>query len=121
MKYDLTKAQIEKINKAIELAQEPGACKYMVDGKPCCVIGQLAALEGVPAVVLDRTEFTVSALIKRNQLPEFASYPREFLYLLQRKWDCSKSIPIENARAEMHKFLDLSIGEIHAKLRELEV
>lgn len=118
MKYELTKTQVEKVNKAIELAQEPGACKYMVDGKPCCVIGQLAALEGVPANVLD-TELTVSALIKLNKLPEFASYPRELLFLLQRKWDCSKSIPIEKARANMRDFLDLSIGEIHAKLREL--
>jgi len=106
MKYDLTKAQLEKLNKAIDLAEEPGSCKYVSDGKFCCVIAQLAFLEGVSITRLDSL-LNVEEYLKEGKLPELSAYPRQLLSFMQIRWDHSASFSsIKDARDWMRQILD---------------
>lgn len=101
MKYDLTKEQVEKLNKAIDLAEEPGGCRYAIDGKPCCVIGQLAVLEGVPVSELD-SAYGIELFLKRgclSPISALAAYPLDLLICMQVRWDNSFSFSsIDDAR-----------------------
>lgn len=97
--------QIDKLNKAIDLAEEFGACIYTQDGKPCCVIAQLAALEGIDVKRLDVNLKSIDAYLRTERFKELDVYPREFLVGLQNIWD-SKQIykTADNARAAMRQF-----------------
>jgi hypothetical protein len=95
-----TKKQAEKLHRAIDLAQDPGACTYVrPDGQgPRCVIAQLAVLEGVSLETLrvwdaasesggsvaihklGETGVEVPAAIDAYSLPELR-------YRVQERWD----------------------------------
>ncbi len=47
LKQLLGRAKVAKLRQAVLKARKPGACVYW-DRGPCCVIAQLAVLEGVP-------------------------------------------------------------------------
>jgi hypothetical protein len=87
--------QIENIKKAIELAKQnghQGECRYVTDGKPDCVVAQLATIEGVSIEDLAKWEkknVLAAAMFNKpgaNSLRE-KGYNTEFLLLLQRIWD----------------------------------
>lgn len=96
----MTKRQIEKLREAIRLAEGPGECKYC-NGGPLCVIGQLAAIEGI-GVVRMRTWGTSGI---RDGATDFGrrleAYPPALLERLQRIWDWKAEYGIETQRAEM--------------------
>lgn len=107
----LTPAQVEKVARAIELAWAPGECKYQVDGAPCCVLGQLAALEGVPVETLrmwDGLAHELGASGIDDILERFytdnplVAYPSGLLVKLQAEWDASRVDP-EEARMYMRE------------------
>jgi hypothetical protein len=47
MPQSLTADQMERLRLAAERAELPGACRYVVDRRPCCVVAQPAVLERV--------------------------------------------------------------------------
>ena len=80
--------QMDKLNKAIELAREPGSCQYVTDGEPCCVIAQLYILEGGTVDELRQWRSTViSHVLYEVNPPQLASYPKDLLADLQYTWD----------------------------------
>lgn len=85
----LTKKQRKNLNLAIDRARGPGACSYVIDDEPGCVIGQLAAIEGVSVNQLNTwgTQ-TVKYLCDKNELPEpLTRYPNVLLRQVQKVWD----------------------------------
>jgi hypothetical protein len=46
MKELISRKQMDRLLEAATLAREPGACRYVKDEQPCCVIAQLAVLHG---------------------------------------------------------------------------
>lgn len=77
----------ENIKKACELAQVPGECKYVVDEKPCCVMGQLYVLEGFDINDLKETSDMFCNIITDNQQLIDKKYGQLRLYDLQCYWD----------------------------------
>jgi hypothetical protein len=57
MKAKISQEQMNKLLEAARFACDPGACRYVKDGEPCCVIAQLAVLHGANVSVL--VEFDV--------------------------------------------------------------
>lgn len=101
---------------AIEKAQGRGKCEYFSDGKPRCVIGQLASLNGTTKEELYEWDFlrghegsinssvkTVLTLIEPESLQPFDS---GLLISLQVCWDTYESD--ESAKAAM-----VSLVEAH--------
>jgi len=106
MKFSFTQDQIDKLNKAIDLAEEFGACLYTQDGKPCCVIAQLASLEGINVKRFDVGLKPIDAYLRLGRFKELDVYPREFLVGLQNIWDSKQIYKTEdNARAAMRQFV----------------
>ncbi len=99
----ITKEQDEKIRRAITSAQQPGECLYVANGQPCCIIAQLATLEGLEIEELTAwdMEYTthpdgtksalnaISTILDRNPLAQhvFTGYDTGTLAQLQRHWD----------------------------------
>jgi hypothetical protein len=90
----LTQTQVEKLKQAVANAQGQGQCAYVIDGKPGCVIGQLAVLEGVSAESLQQWPSSkIWALLKLDggesapQCSVLKEYPATLLQGLQDEWD----------------------------------
>ncbi len=83
----LTQDQAEKLRKAISQAQKFGGCKYVSEDKPCCVIAQLATLEGVPLEKLREWDEANSQSVLAIQPEELASYSFSRLSQIQNFWD----------------------------------
>ena len=80
----------DNIAKACELAREPGGCKYIdEDGYPCCVIGQLYALEGFDTNDLKDVNKFSSYIESENMFLLSDKYGKERLDNLQNYWDDS--------------------------------
>ena len=83
----------ENVRKACELAKLPGGCTYVADGKPACVIGQLAVLEGCTVEQLsdfEQDNLNVAVLFLLDEEPfktKLAKYNSSFLDMLQMEWD----------------------------------
>lgn len=117
----LTKDQIKKLYAAINSAREPGGCKYVSDGVPCCVIAQLATLEGVPLETLERWNSTEDILDGQDSITELYAkqqpatgmlnekYGIVFLRDLQDIWDNVAST-VRGGRAAMRKRVQAAIG-----------
>jgi len=110
--------QKEKLLKAIELAQGPGKCLYVVDGEPCCVVGQLAALENIPASFFDGViEIKVGSTTfeyERNgrsidvfsDLLAKLDYNEKMLERLQNIWDFSGKEDVETCKQQMRDIVN---------------
>jgi hypothetical protein len=82
----------EDLLKAIELAQNPGKCEYFVDGKPMCVMGQLAAINGAKEkdFLFVKEQCIENILLCDNAAKQyFENYPDGLLSSLQVNWDCT--------------------------------
>lgn len=93
----LTVEQKKRLLRAIDTASGPGACRYVYDGAPCCVVAQLAALEGISVermAAWDASSQTVWGLFAGGRSgPELAPYRigdeegNPLLDRLQAIWD----------------------------------
>src|SRR5690606_23458401 len=89
----LTDEQRENLLLAIERAKDSGACRYVKNGEPCCVIGQYAYLTGVPIETLeewDRSGHAGSSLNVWFLISNGGYSPglsADFLWAIQRVWD----------------------------------
>lgn len=112
----------ENVKKACELACGPGDCKYFVDDKPHCVIGQLAVLEG--CTVQELKEFKkrvkddgsfadgVLNLIEHEPFKtKLSKYNAEFLDKLQHYWDSDTRINNEALLEEAERLYDCVVGQ----------
>ena len=86
MKKKLAEKLRENLKTAIKLAKKPGACEYHLNGKPCCVIGQLMHIENmdlnVPNISID-----VLFETKPKSFAKLKKYPLRLLSDLQFEWD----------------------------------
>lgn len=100
--------EINNLRKAIDLAEKPGGCKYVRNGKPCCVIAQLAVLEGIPVEQIskwDVSKFPGIGSLLLEPLVNGASaitskYPIILLNNLQGVWDTALDTALEAARRD---------------------
>ena len=96
----LTKKQQKNVEKAISLARKQGGCTYIDARGPCCIIGQLAALEGVSNAQLKVwNEFRPAGQIQKCDMifyvmkynvegaDKLKTYPPRVLDSLQIVWD----------------------------------
>lgn len=112
----LSEEQLDRLNTAIDRARRPGSCQYAHGGKPCCVIGQLAALEGASVSTLERWDGCMSfngggldasdivTLIEEEVADDFG-YPSQLLNDLQGVWDCEEGLTDDETREEMRKIV----------------
>lgn len=120
---EITREQYNKIVKAIRSAQKPGKCSYEHAGEPCCVIGQLAALEGVSPETLiewDRMDSSrvTDVLDKYEDLGQEAlgEYPLRLLQDLQDHWDDPLTYSLVSSRTP--RTLDEQADEIRERLED---
>lgn len=84
----MTEEQIARLQTAIDKAENPGECRYVVDGRPSCVIAQLYILEGGSVDTLEEWGATVIGCVLNERHPaELAHYPKTLLQSLQYLWD----------------------------------
>jgi hypothetical protein len=128
----LTDERKKRLHAAIDAAQGYSRCQYVTPDKdaPQCVIGQLAALEGVTADQLKEWHGTVNYVIQpfRNldgvmkrafeTSDRLDAYPTHLLRALQARWDEPRAYDLvakkqededvgaAKARADMHKIVD---------------
>lgn len=102
MSTELTPEQREKLEQAVDLARGAGACRYVLNGAPGCVVAQVAVLEGVPLSTLREwdtsTENDAPSVYDRT--PELREYPRDLIAALQLEWDGAVADPTD-ARGRM--------------------
>lgn len=116
----LTQEQKDMLHKAIELAQKPGMCNYLIDGEPCCVIGQLGMLNSISiedmrkwsGITVDDLYFSKNTNRNFQQLWDIDMI---LLVKLQKMWDHRDSSMIEfknetELRKNMHEVVDNYIG-----------
>lgn len=106
----ITAEQKEKLYRAIELARNAGGCEYVYKGKPCCVIAQLASIEGI---TIDNMKEWGSKAIASIWFSGMISirpllvYPSYVLTLIQSAWDDThNSFAEETRRANMKAIVD---------------
>jgi hypothetical protein len=100
----MTEQQIKNLRTAIENAKNAGACAYVRNGEPDCVIGQLGFLEGVSGDQLDSWHGPVDLIISNpdglyEKSEVLKSYDEDLLCSLQSIWD-SHSMNIEDEAVE---------------------
>jgi len=96
----------EKLLKAIDLAQGPGKCLYVVDGKPCCVVGQLAILEGVAIDFFEQRNkmgcrYNELSIGPFTELTSELDYNECMLQKLQSIWDGAGEEDVEKYKQQM--------------------
>lgn len=85
----ITQKQKENLLLAAQRAIHPGACTYTLNNNPCCVIGQLAHIEGVSLEIIDT--WGNRTVINLDDRPTFLGYPMDLLNRLQCIWDLGSS------------------------------
>lgn len=111
----LTPEQCQKLQTAIDNAREPGECRYTKDDQPCCVIAQLATLEGVSVETLKKLDDLSTNSIDhildygskqpceyepyKMMAEKLQSYPTKMLQSMQNQWDSTTNSYV--ARDEM--------------------
>lgn len=82
--------------KALELATMAGACLYVHNGKPCCIIAQLYVLEGgkVEDMLSVKNKLGEWSAVKHvyEDLapPQLTKYPKNLLITMQARWDAAE-------------------------------
>jgi hypothetical protein len=105
----------QNLLKAIELAVSPGECKYFNDGKPCCVVGQLFALEGAKVEEFDECN-GVSIGYPNSKIAHVMhyldSYDTDLLDDLQSMWDrdLDSEEDIDERKAQMVELVNFYEG-----------
>lgn len=105
------------LHEAINRARRRGECQYVVDGEPCCVIGQFGALSGLSIAEMqhgsgmEKQASHVSPLVNFNKVGVTGrlifsnlNVPDDLLYHLQSIWDVGKDE--EKGREQMRSFLN---------------
>lgn len=117
---DLTLSQRVNLHLAIDRARSPGHCLYAEDGAPCCPIGQLADIEGVPVHVLrawDADSDSASGIASTKAgTAALLDYPLDLLDRVQESCDegWADAAPVdrpEPIRAQMHAMVDAWGGD----------
>lgn len=105
----MTEEQIARLQTAIDKAKNPGKCRYVVDGRPSCVIAQLYILEGGSVDTLGKWRSTViGCILEEQRPPKLAHYPKGLLQNLQYLWDVGVNdadTRREAMREEVAKFI----------------
>lgn len=95
----MTNDIVEMLHEAIKRAKNRGACEYVKDGAPCCVIGQFGTLLGIPLDILENGtpkeiyELTVTVNdlnglgVDRRTIFRNCGAPMKLLTRLQSIWD----------------------------------
>lgn len=100
----LTETQKDILHRAIDLAKGYGECEYTMDGKPCCVIGQLAFLTGCS---INKMGEWSGQTVDNEDVPNFIGINKYFLKQIQRIWDgTGERMDPERARDKMHNMVD---------------
>jgi hypothetical protein len=100
----ITQAQKDKLFVAISKAKQYRGRHYTDNGGPCCVIGQLAFLEGIPISYIETWDMEIINSILGNTssfLEPLRLYPRILLSTLQNQWDHGSYEEEEIARHHM--------------------
>lgn len=111
MKDKLTEEQIARLQTAIDKAENPGARRYVVDGRPSCVIAQLYILEGGSVDTLEWWQWqstVIGCILEEQRPPELVHYPEGLLQNLQYLWDvgvADADTRREAMREEVAKFV----------------
>ncbi len=114
MGKELTKEQENNVLLAIDSAEEAGTCEYVINGQPCCVIAQLAVIEGVTTDTMESWRHSggdgdPKSMIVGDVLDSFDTpldeYPRALLVSIQAVWD-TNYCEID-AREKMRDRLDI--------------
>ena len=115
MKALITQEMMDRLLEAAERAEAPGACRYVRDGEPCCVIAQLGALEGATVEQMANaagevepyededgdTDHGIGSSLADVFLEDFGlskAWPQAPLVAVQKQWDAAKGVDIEEAR-----------------------
>lgn len=92
---------------AIKKAVHPGGCRYLIDGKPACVIAQLYVLKGGAPEDMESWHGTgVLRIVDERMVPLLMDEPRFLMEHLQYVWDTSYNKTAEEGQASMMKVLD---------------
>lgn len=98
--------------KALSLAKNPGNCKYVQDGKPCCIIAQLFVLEGGTVEEMGEENYPEWSTIRRvyhdQAPPQLTKYPLELLVAMQSNWDRENGVfdSIKSRRDTIKQIID---------------
>lgn len=94
----ITRAQRDTLHSAIDLAKNPGMCKYVIEegDVACCVIAQLGILEGTTVnqmwntwggMIVSNLTSTSFICVPVEGIEFLTKYPMELLVALQNTWD----------------------------------
>lgn len=106
----LTEAQKNNLLLAINKAEGFGLCRYTKDmgTQPNCVIGQLAAIHGIPMAEIltwrGKGIDYIGLMLPFNS--PLRSYPLDLLIALQKRWDNGRPDGEKEAREEMRKMVE---------------
>lgn len=96
----MKKEVIDNLHKAIDLAQTPTQCYYVLEGQPCCVVAQFAVLSGLPVEAMKHWEGMASDAPRITLAFKEADVEVDILVLrdIQFTWDqgtITKGIPVK--------------------------
>lgn len=100
----MTRDQIEKLHKAVDLAQDAGSCQYVKNNQPCCVVGQYCFLNGISIQTMECWHQQNITNISRWNLP-LSLAEIDILGALQIVWDSSAK-STDEIRMKMHYLID---------------
>lgn len=102
----------QNILKAIELAENPGGCKYFSEGKPSCVVGQLFVIEGAKEEEFKECNYTgigSTDSVLSSVMHYLDGYSIDLLDDLQSMWDCDLG-PEEDLDERKARMVELAIN-----------
>lgn len=107
----ITTEQKKKLYRAIAAAKHAGACEYISNNKPCCVIGQLAYIEGITVPEMKKWGAEGFQLVRydyRQVVKPLLAYPYRLLDRIQGEWDYNNGNTIDEPerRSTMRAIVD---------------
>lgn len=97
----------KQLHQAIDLAQGYGACKYVHEDKPMCVVAQFAHLSGTSVAEMKSWNNTIfSGVVRGWAVNLYLASNTQILNKLQVYWDGDGINNAESARKEMHRIVD---------------
>jgi hypothetical protein len=101
----ITDIQKIKLITAIDKAEGHGSLAYTVEGRPACVIAQLALLEGASVNLIKKWDDSVFVILGKSSTPKgLKEYPSKLLQYLQFLWD-DRTINHTVARERMRELV----------------
>jgi hypothetical protein len=114
MKAIITRKQMDLLLEAAERAKMPGACRYVYEGEPCCVIAQLGALHGASIEKMGEYEYVDDDETGNVSSEPFDICPEEDFALGEWREHVSS---LRAVQSEWDKQFE-SVNEARAALRE---